>query len=66
MFEGLWGTIMVFNVTFNNISMISWRSVLSVEETGENHPPAASHRQTLSHNDVSSTLRHEWDSNAQR
>ena len=25
---------MVFNVTFNNISAISWRSVLSVGETG--------------------------------
>jgi len=31
---------MVFNATFNNISDISWRSVLLVEETevpGENH-----------------------------
>jgi len=31
---------MVFNVTFNNISVISWRSVLLLEETGvpgENH-----------------------------
>ena len=26
--------IMVFNATFNNISVISWRSVLLVEETG--------------------------------
>jgi RNA recognition motif-containing protein len=25
---------MVFNVTFNNISVISWRSILLVEETG--------------------------------
>jgi hypothetical protein len=25
---------MVFNTTFNNISEISWRSVLLVEETG--------------------------------
>jgi hypothetical protein len=25
---------MVFNTTFNNISVISWRSVLLVEETG--------------------------------
>ena len=25
--------VMVFNVTFNNISAISWRSVLLVEET---------------------------------
>jgi hypothetical protein len=38
--------VMVFNTTFNNISVISWRSVLLVEETGvpeENHGPAASH-----------------------
>jgi hypothetical protein len=35
----------VMNVTFNNISVISWQSVLWVEETGvprENHRPAAS------------------------
>jgi hypothetical protein len=41
---------MVFNTTFNNISVISWRSVLLVEETGvpgENHPPVASHWQTF-------------------
>ena len=38
--------VMVFNATFNNISVISWRSVLLVEETGvpgENHQPVASH-----------------------
>jgi hypothetical protein len=32
--------VMVFNATFNNISVILWRSVLLVEETrvpGENH-----------------------------
>ena len=61
--------VMVFNTTFNNISVISWRSVLLVEETGvpgENHRPAASHGQTLSHNIVSSTPRHERDSNWQR
>jgi hypothetical protein len=32
--------LMVFNATFNNISVIWWRSVLLVEETGgpgENH-----------------------------
>ena len=36
----------VFNVTFNIISVISWRSVLLVEETGvvgENHWPVTSH-----------------------
>ena len=46
---------MVFNATFNNISVISWQSVLLVEETGENHIPVASHLQTLSHNVASST-----------
>jgi len=37
---------MVFNATFNNISVILWWSVLLVEETGvprENHQPAESH-----------------------
>jgi hypothetical protein len=34
---------MVFYATFNNISVISWRSVLLVEETGVNHQLAASH-----------------------
>jgi len=37
---------MVFNATFNNISVILWQSVLLVEETGvpgENHRPVASH-----------------------
>jgi hypothetical protein len=33
---------MVLKTTFNNISAISWRSILLMEETGENH------RQTLS------------------
>jgi|JYMV01.1.fsa_nt_gi hypothetical protein len=35
---------MVFNATFNNISVILWLSVLLVEETGvprENHQPVA-------------------------
>jgi hypothetical protein len=45
----------VLNASFNNISVISWRSVLLVEETRENHRPATSHCQTLSHNVVSST-----------
>ena len=51
--------------TFNNISVLSWRSVLLVEETEENHRPAASHWQTLSHDVVSSTPLHERDSNSQ-
>ena len=48
---------MEFNATFNNISVISWRSVLLVDTgiSGENHRPASSHRQTLSNNIVSST-----------
>jgi hypothetical protein len=58
---------MVFNATFNNISVILWRSILLMEETrvpGENHRPVASHWHTLSHNVVSSTPRHERDSNS--
>jgi hypothetical protein len=38
---------MVFNGTFNNISVISWRSVLLLEEIGvhrENHRPVARHK----------------------
>jgi protein gp37 len=30
---------LVFNATFSNISAISWRPVLVVEEAGENHRP---------------------------
>ena len=54
---------MVFNATFDNI-YISYIVAVSfmVEETGvrgENHRPAASHWQTLSHNVVSSIPRQE-------
>jgi len=41
MIEGI-----VFNATFNNISVMSCRPVLLVEDTrgsGENHQPVASH-----------------------
>jgi hypothetical protein len=54
------GRVMVINATSNNISVITWRSVLLVEGTGvprENHRPAGSHWQTLSHNVASSTPR---------
>jgi len=37
---------MVFSATFNNISVLSWRPVLLLEETGvpgENQRPVASH-----------------------
>jgi len=47
--------LMVFNATLNNISVISWRSVLLMKETGgpgKNHRSVASHWQTLSHNAV--------------
>ena len=43
-------------VTFNTIFVISWRSVLLVDEIGvpeEHHRSAASHWQTLSHSVVS-------------
>jgi hypothetical protein len=45
-FESGMGWFMVFNATFNNISDISWGSVLLVKETGipgENHQPVESH-----------------------
>jgi len=54
---------MLFNATFNNISVISWWLVLLVEETGM---PRENHRQvrhTLSHNVVHLDLI--WDSNSQ-
>ena len=31
------------SATFNNISVISWRSVLIVDEIGENQQPVANH-----------------------
>jgi len=45
-FWKLVGLFMLLNATFNNISVISWQSVLLVEETGaprQNHRPVASH-----------------------
>jgi len=52
---GLWRgySVMVFNTTFNNILIISWRSVLLMEESGvpgENLRPAASQWQTSVYN----------------
>ena len=48
----------VFNATFNNISVISWRSVLFLEEIGvlgkKTHWPVESHWQTFSYYVVSS------------
>ena len=57
---------MVSNATFNNISIISWRSVLMAEETGvagENCRPVASRWQSWSHNVVSSTPHHDLYTN---
>jgi hypothetical protein len=52
--------IMFFgNATVNNISVISWWSLLLVEKT------TISHRQTLSHNVVSIMPHHERDSISQ-
>jgi len=59
---------MVFNATFNNISVISWQPVLLVEETGvpeKTNVLAQVTKKPLSHNVVWSTPRHEWDSNSQ-
>ena len=59
--------VRVFIATFNNVSVISWWSVLLVEETGvpgENHRSVASHSQSRSHNVVSSTPHYERDSNS--
>jgi hypothetical protein len=56
---------MVFYATFNNISVISRRSVLLMGKTRvprENHRPAASHWQILSHIVVSNIPRDERDS----
>ena len=49
-------------------SVISWRKVLLVGDTrlpGESHRPAAIHLKSLSYNSVSSTPRHDRDSNLQ-
>jgi len=53
--------IMVFNTTFNNMSVISGWSVLLVEKTTD--LPQVTDK-SLSHNVVLSTPRHERDSNS--
>jgi hypothetical protein len=53
---------MVFNATFNNILVISWLSVLLVEETGKTINMS---QVTDQHTVVSRTTRHEWHSNSQ-
>jgi len=56
---------MVFDSTFNIISAISWRPVLLVEETGLPGENPLTHRKSLTNFTVSSTPRHERDSNSQ-
>ena len=51
---------MVFNTTFNNISVTSWWSIVLMKETGvpgENHRPTPNYWQALSHTVVSVTPR---------
>jgi hypothetical protein len=48
--------LLVLNATFNNISVISWRSVFLIDETGENHLPDASHRHLAFNNRHSLTI----------
>ena len=45
--------VIFLNITFNNVWIVSWQSVLLVDEMrvhAENHRSAASHCQSLSHN----------------
>jgi len=53
--------LMVFNATFNNIAVISWRSVLLVEKITDQSQVT----DKLLHNVVSSTPHHDRDSNSQ-
>ena len=58
-FSTMWYKKCIWLVNFNTISVISWQTVLLVEETwvpAENHQPDASHWQTLLHNVVCLTL----------
>ena len=53
-FRFIW--FMMLNSTFSNISIISWWSVILVDETGipgENHRPTASHWQSSSYHALS-------------
>jgi hypothetical protein len=58
---------MVFNATFNNISVISWKSVLLVGETDNTEKTTDLSQVTYKlyhHNVISSTSRREQGSNA--
>jgi hypothetical protein len=55
--------LMVLHATFNNISVISWREVLLVEEAWifrKTHQPAANHWQTFSHKVVNRRANQKW------
>jgi len=68
-FRGYQIWVMVFNTTCNNISAISWRSVLLMEEIGvlgENHRPATINWQTFITYCCIEYTRPERDSNSQR
>ena len=55
---------MVFNATFNNISVTTYTYIMVVSFIGGENPDYQTDL-TLSHNAVSSTPRHEHDSNSQ-
>jgi len=60
--------LMALSASFNNISIIRWRSNLLLGETGvpgEHNRTASSLRQTLSHDVASSKPLHEQDTNSQ-
>ena len=56
---------MVFNATFNNISPISWRSVLLVEETGGEGKSSAINDKHNHRKLYRFTSHHDRDSNSQ-
>jgi hypothetical protein len=58
----VWLGFMVLNATFNNISVIKW--LVSFIGGGNRRTRRKSLTKTLSHNVVSSTSRHERDSNS--
>ena len=57
--------VVVYDATFNNISVISWSFDFIGEGNREKPPTCQVIEQTLSHNVVSSTPRHERDSKSQ-
>ena len=62
------GMVMAFNTTFNNITVVSWRSVLLVEETGKpgvNQRPAANQTHFITQCFIENTPP-EWNSNSHR